>query len=320
MLGALHAARNRSRERLAPLSTRQLLAGFVLALTAAGRAGGTLDWYQHRVGRMVRDLGDGPADAITTEQLRHWLIALKAGRTGRPTSDVYVEGHRKAAASLFTWAVRERHLKRSPMANVDRYRVTRPEIRTLTRDDVALLLSQQPSSPEGLRNRAVLALMYDTAIRVGELVRLRLEDVDLETGEARVIGKNRRVETVPLSPKLRAILWTYIHRARPRELFAGTGHLFVSRGGDALTTNAVRLWMRRAKEHAGLAGKRVSPHVIRATAATHFAANGATAFEVQRFLRHRTRAMSERYVDLAQIDLSRQHAIASPLQRLATSA
>ncbi len=85
-----------------------------------------------------------------------------------------------------------------------------------------------------------------------------------------------------------------------------------------MTTNAIRLWMRRAKVPAGLEGKRVSPHVIRASAATHFAASGVSAFGVQRFLRHRTPTMSQRYVDLGSIDFARLHANSSPLQQLSS--
>jgi hypothetical protein len=69
-----------------------------------------------------------------------------------------------------------------------------------------------------------------------------------------------------------------------------------------MTTNAIRLWMHRAKVPAGLEGKRVSPHVSHASAATDFAASGVSAFGVQRFLRHRTPTMSQRYVDLGSID------------------
>jgi integrase/recombinase XerD len=74
--------------------------------------------------------------------------------------------------------------------------------------------------------------------------------------------------------------------------------------------------MRRMKRKLNLDGKRVSPHVIRASAATHFAAAGASAFGVQRFLRHRTPTMSQRYVDLASLDFAQLHAEASPLQAI----
>ncbi len=299
--------------RHANLSISGLVEEYLLAKEASGRAPATLDCYRLRLGRLVTFLGDPRIQTIAATDLRRWLIALKAGRR-RPTTGVYVEGHRRVAEGLFAWAVRERLLTRSPMAGVDHYRSDRPAIRTLTRDEVAALFAQQPDTAIGRRNRAMLAFMYDTGVRAAELVRLKLDDVDLREGQARIVGKNRRIDTVPLSPALRSELQEYLRRDRSRA--RGAAAFFVSRSGLPVTTNAIRLWMRRAKVATGLGGKRVSPHVIRASAATHFAASGVSAFGVQRFLRHRTPTMSQRYVDLGSIDFARLHETASPFQQL----
>ena len=307
------AIRTRQRKRASP-SLSRLVEEYLLAKEASGRAQATLDCYRIRLGRLVTFLGDPAVNAITPTDVRRWLIALKSGRL-RPTTGVYVEGHRAVAEGLFTWAVGEGRLTSSPMSGVERFRGDRPPIRTLTRQEVAVLLAQQPDTAMGRRNRAMLAFMYDTGVRGAELVRLRLEDVDLDAGQAHIRGKNRRVETVPLSPALRSLLLAYLRGDRSGASNA-TAAFFLSRDGSAVTTNAIRLWMRRAKVPAGLEGKRVSPHVIRASAATHFAASGVSAFGVQRFLRHRTPTMSQRYVDLGSLDFAQLHADASPLQRL----
>ena len=158
--------------------------------------------------------------------------------------------------------------------------------------------------------------MYDTGVRVAELVRLRLEDVDVGAGQARIHGKNRFVDTVPLSNPLCEGLADYLQESRFGTQDSPASAFFTSRGGGPASTNAIRLWMRRTRIRAGLDGKRVSPHVVRASAATHFAAAGASAFGVQRFLRHRTASMSQRCVDVAALDLAQLHARASPFQRL----
>ena len=312
----LQAIRTRQRGRANPPLSR-LVEEYVLAKEASGRAQATLDCYRIRLSRLVVFLGDPAITSITATDLRRWLIALKAGRI-RPTTGVYVEGHRAVAEGLFTWAVGEGRLARSPMSGVERFRGDRPPIRTLTRHEIAVLLAQQPDTAMGRRNRAMLAFMYDTGVRGAELVRLRLEDVDVGAGQARIRGKNRRVETVPLSPALRSLLLGYLRDDRRPRANNATPAFFLSRDGSAVTTNAIRLWMRRAKVPAGLEGKRVSPHVIRASAATHFAASGVSAFGVQRFLRHRTPTMSQRYVDLGSIDFAQLHASASPFQRLSS--
>jgi integrase/recombinase XerD len=203
------------------------------------------------------------------------------------------------------------------MVSVERFPAQRGPVRTLARDEIYRLLAGQPETAIGLRNRVMLAFMYDTGVRAAELARLRLKDLDLARGQAEIQGKNRFFETVHLSPALRAELAEYLAR-RPQTTQAPFAEqtLFVSRAGVPMTTNAMRLWMRRAKVRAGINGKRVSPHVIRASAATHFAEAGVSAFGVQRFLRHRTSYMSLRYVDLASLELAKLHAHASPLQRL----
>jgi len=291
-----------------------LVRRYLTAKEASGRATATIDCYRVRLGRLVTHLGDVPPARIRPDDLRGWLLALKRGQV-RPTSGTYVEGHRLVADGLFTWAVHEGYLRRSPMSGVERFRADRPPVRTLTRDEVARLMRECPDTPTGRQNRAILAFLYDTGVRSAELARLTLGDVDLNALQARIRGKNRRVETVPLSPALVAELARYLAERAPATRVADAP-LFTSRGDAPMSTNAMRLWMRRIKGTAGLEGKRVSPHVIRASAATHFAASGASAFGVQRFLRHRTPTMSQRYVDLASIDLARLHAVASPLQAI----
>ena len=300
--------------RPGPTRLAQLVRRYVVAKEASGRAPATVECYRVRLGRLVAHLGDVPIGRIRADDLRGWLLALKRGQL-RPTSGTYVEGHRLVADGLFAWAVREGYLKVSPMAAVERYRADRPPIRTLGRDEVARLMRECRDTPTGRRNRAILAFLYDTGVRSAELARLTVGDVDLAAAQARIRGKNRRVETVPLSPALVAEVMRYLEE-RPPETRGSGAPLFTSPGGKPVSTNAMRLWMRRMKKKVGLDGKRVSPHVIRASAATHFAANGVSAFGVQRFLRHRTPTMSQRYVDLASLDFAQLHATASPLQAI----
>ena len=309
MLDRLHVRRGPTPPRLGELIRR-----YLVAKEAAGRSSATIDCYRVRLGRLAAHLGDVPPGRVGADDLRGWLLALKRG-TKRPTSGTYIEGHRLVADGLFAWAVREGYLRRSPMAGVERFRAARPPIRTLTRDQVAQLMRACRDTPTGRRNRAILAFLYDTGVRSAELARLTIGDVDLQAAQARVRGKNRRIETVPLSPALVAELTRYLAE-RPPATRGASAPLFTSRGTVAVSTNAMRLWMRRLKKKLGLDGKRVSPHVIRASAATHFAASGASAFGVQRFLRHRTPTMSQRYVDLASLDFAQLHATASPLQAI----
>jgi integrase/recombinase XerC len=286
---------------------------YLFAKEASGRRPATLECYRARLSRLIAFLDDPPVAAIRASDLRRWLVALKLGRT-RTTTGVYVEGHRGVAHGFFAWLVREGRLKRSPMHGVDQFLVDRTQVRTLTREEIQLLLDCQPNSRTGRRNRAMLAFMYDTGVRVAELARLRLQDVDVVAGLARIEGKTRSVDAIPLSRALCAELGSYLKESRfASQSFTGNA-FFTSRSGGAASPNAIRLWLRRAKVRTGLHGKRVSPQVVRASAATHLAADGASAFGVQHFLRHTSVRMSQRYVDVAALDPERSHR--SPFQSL----
>jgi len=285
---------------------------FLLAKEASGRRPDTIDSYRTRLGRLVEFLNDPPISSVRAAEIRRWLVFLKLGRV-RTTTGVYVDGHRVLAFMFFKWLARNGVLKRSPMERVDRFLVDRPAVRTLTRDQIQLLLNGQSNSPTGRRNRVMLAFMYDTGIRLAELTRLRVQDVDLSTRLARIESKTRSVDVIPLSAALCKELEAYVRNDRSIS-HEGTDALFTSAGGKrGASPNSMRLWLRRAKSRVGLGQIRVSPQVIRSTSATHLAAMGASAFELQRFLRHTTVRMSQRYVNLAALDVAHD----SPFQSLA---
>lgn len=287
----------------------------MLARTAEGRTTATIAWYRARLDRFAAYCHEAPAAEISSETVRTFLILVKAGRE-QAVSDGYVDSYRRALSALFTWSVVEEILERSPMDRVHRYKSDRRELAVLEPIHVLQLLATQPTSTfEGMRNRAMMATLYDTGIRVGELVRISIADVDLAGGTIKVHGKGRCDRRVPISRKLRAVLWTYSTAVRPRD--ALTPRLFTSAEGEALSENSINQWMRRAGRHAGISGIRVSPHTWRHSFATAYLRNGGNQFALQTILGHATSDMTRRYVHLAAGDVAAQHAIASPLERIA---
>ena len=288
-----------------------LVREFLRAMAAENLSPATLGWYRWRLERLVRMTGDPKAAALTTDALRGWLLAVRAGEQGRRTADTYVEGHRRAASALLNWAVREGVLARSPLERIRRIRVERKELATLTAEEVAKLIATQPVATfAGRRNRTILALLYDTGIRVGELVALRREDLDLDAGTLRVRGKAKRDRRVPLSRDLVRVLTAHLGEARSEM------QLFTTSTGAPLRPTAMNQWLRRAGRLAGIA-KRVSPHVFRHSFATAYLRNGGDEFTLQEILGHTDLEMVRRYVHLAASDVARRHAGASPFARIA---
>lgn len=290
---------------------RELRDGFLLMLAAEGRSPATLSWYRARLDRLTLYLHDAPANEVAGANIRSWLVAVKQG-TAAPVSDSYVESHRKAAATLFSWALREGLTRANPMQHVRPYRIERHELAIFSIDQIRALLASQPTDTfNGRRNRTMIALLYDTGIRVGELVTIETADLDLAGGTVRVRGKARKDRRVPISMTMRSALWRFLEE-RPD----GSTRLFTSREGEQLMVTSVNQWLRRAGRVAGIADVRCSPHTFRHSFATAYLRNGGDEFTLQAILGHSTLEMVRRYVHLASGDVAARHAIASPLERL----
>ena len=289
---------------------------FLFAKEAEGRAPRTIEWYRSRLGSLVVCARGASARDVDADELRRWLIAVRAGRKGRSTRDTYVASHRAAAAALFAWAVAEGKIARSPVASIGRMRTRRREIVILTREEIERMIEARSERTElGIRDRAMIAFLYDTGARAGELAHLRLEDVRLAEGIALVTGKTGE-RRVPLGMKLRAHLLAYTQSARPHVLaFAESGILFLSRRGSPLQENGVDQMIRRAARGAGIS-KRVYPHLLRHSFATQYIRNGGDPYTLQIILGHSTPAMVTRYMHMAATDAEARHAIASPLDHL----
>jgi integrase/recombinase XerD len=178
-------------------------------------------------------------------------------------------------------------------------RIRRPPSRlpdALGAKDVDALLAD-PSQPErrGLRNVALLELLYACGLRVSEAVALRGSQLNLEAGFVTVMGKGGKERVVPLGRAARAALEAYFARERP-ELLRGRASpfVFIGPGGRQLTRQAVWKLVKRRARGAGLAG-RVSPHTLRHTFATHLLGGGADLRVVQTLLGHADIATTQIY-------------------------
>lgn len=158
-----------------------------------------------------------------------------------------------------------------------------------------LLDAKVPEDPIGLRDRAILEVLYGGGLRVAELVGLDLSRLNLSAGEARVLGKGGKERVVPLGSKAIAALRAYLE-VRP-SLLRGrkdTPALFLNRFGGRLTTRSVGRLIERAVLRAGL-GRRVHPHTLRHSYATHMLDGGADLRDIQELLGHARLSTTQRY-------------------------
>ncbi len=209
----------------------------------------------------------------------------------------------------FRWAVREGARSADPTAKLSSARQSLRVPHTLSEAQVeALLAAPDVDTPLGLRDRAMLELMYASGLRVSELVGLTLLNLGLNEGVLRVLGKGSKERLVPFGEVARHWLERYLAEARGALLGAQqTADLFVTRRGSRMTR--VMFWMI-VKKHAMAADVRVplSPHTLRHAFATHLLNHGADLRAVQMLLGHADISTTTIYTHVARERLQVLHA------------
>jgi integrase/recombinase XerD len=207
--------------------------------------------------------------------------------------------HLSAVRGLAKFLVRERVLAADPCALIDRPRVGRKLPKVLTTGDVGTLLEAPESdSFRGLRDRAMIHVMYAAGLRVSEVVGLKLGDLDLKKGVVMPLGKGQKRRLVPLGEPALDALDAYLAERATHPKAAGTSVVFLSPRGGALTRQAAWKLITRYARAAGIA-KPSSPHKLRHSFATHLLEGGADLRSVQTLLGHASIATTEVYTHLA---------------------
>lgn len=250
---------------------------------------------------------------VTLADLREWLGAMAGDGAARSTLA------RRAAAlrTFFRWAARTGRVPADPSLRLSAPRRLRSLPPVLAQRDVTALLdvaavASDDDDPIHLRNRAVLELLYATGIRVGELVSLDIDDVDLSMNVVRVLGKGAKERTVPFGTPARDTLLAWLSRGRPR--VAGSGSraaLFLGRRGGRVDPRQIRSLVHEMMGHVPDAPD-IGPHGLRHSAATHLLEGGADMRMVQELLGHASLSTTQIYTHVSIDRLKRSFTQAHP--------
>jgi integrase/recombinase XerD len=245
-----------------------------------------------------------PIGPLMSETLRGFLRSMREARLSRASSLRCLS----AIRGWLQFLMRERMIEESPtigLAPISRD-VRLPK--TLSRHDVTALLDLGAiPTPEDLRDRAMLELLYATGLRVSELVMAELALVNLDVGYLRVTGKGAKQRLVPVGERARQLLQQYLEEARPELLKRRVSrYVFVSRRGGPLTRQAFWKLLRRRAQRAGIR-QVISPHMLRHSFATHLLEGGADLRSLQVMLGHTNIATTQIYTHIERGHLKRVH-------------
>ena len=270
-----------------------------------------------RFAQWIGEKGIASTRRVTRDHLLDYRRALSlGGGSGGPAARRAPRTVRRVQASLrafFRFLRAEGSVTRNPTDGLDAPRLDRRLPRSLTMVEIDRLLSApDPSAPLGARDAAMLQLMYATGMRVSELVGLDTASLHMEAGYLICMGKRSRERVVPLNADAMRAVTLYLERSRPRLLLKrrasrATDRLFVTARGGGLTRQAFWKNLKRYGRAAGIAGSRLSPHVLRHSFATHLLEHGADLRSVQKILGHADISTTQIYTHLNRERLKKIH-------------
>ena len=255
-------------------------------LVEKGLSATTLDSYSRDLVRFQNFLVKNDiyhiSDNDTPLILKH-LMALREDGLG-PRSRAR---HLVSIRGFYRYAVQEKIIKHDPARLVDIPKLSLRLPDTLSIDDVAKLLgTPDTNKPKGMRDSAMLELLYAAGLRVSELVSLKLQDVNLEAGFVRVLGKGSKERVVPIGLHAKTKIELYLENARNNLLKNEiSSYLFIARAAKPITRQGFWKLLRKYATQAQLK-KKISPHSLRHSFATHLLERGADLRSVQVMLGH----------------------------------
>ncbi len=202
--------------------------------------------------------------------------------------------------NFFRFLVREGHLDTNPLAGVNAPKRERRLPTILTKDHLSSLIeAADEETPRGLRNRAILELIYAAGVRLSEVVRLDLKNVDLRERTLLVRGKGNKERMVLIGTAAEQAIRRYLKEARHKLAVDPAPALFLNRDGQRLSGRSVQQIVRRHALRAGL-DERVHPHLLRHSFATHLLDGGAELRVVQELLGHASASTTQIYTHVTE--------------------
>ena len=249
-------------------------------------------------GHFLRKQDLEPAAVERIHLVRYFQSIRSAGISARSVARTLA-----AIRGLFRFLTTEKHLERDPTENLENPKLWSSLPGTLHATEIeALLRAPDVSTSAGLRDRAMLELLYATGLRVSELIHLKVEDLVMDAGFLRTLGKGSKERIVPFGDSAKEAVLEYIERGRGSFQKHADTHLFLTNRGRPMSRQLFWMNIVRYAREAGVE-THISPHVLRHSFATHLLENGADLRSVQMMLGHADISTTQIYTHISRARL-----------------
>ncbi len=266
----------------------------------------TLDAYRRDLGALqdwTEQQGGSDITTLPTEQLRAFIAAEHR----RKLSPKSLQRRLSACRSFYQWLLKHGRIASNPAAVIRAPKAPRKLPQVLDADEAVRLVEVPTDVPLGLRDRALLELFYSSGLRLSELCALRWRDLDLADGLVTVLGKGSKQRSVPVGSHARTALSAW----KCEQASASDTPVFPGRGGHPISPRAVQLRLRLLAQRQGLF-KRVHPHLLRHSFASHVLESSGDLRGVQELLGHADIATTQIYTHLDFQHLAKVYDAAHP--------
>jgi len=311
------------------LGLRELIAWYQISNQADGKSPRTITWYTEMLMSFFRymkaELKCNDLSAFNIENIRSYIIHLQNRQKyqGHPftpqqvklLSASTVQCHVRALKAFASWAYAEGYTDQNILANLKLPKAPSKVMEPLTPQEVKKVVSSiNRGVYSGERNHALVVTLLDSGLRASEAAGITLDNLNLQDGFIKVIGKGDKERIVPIGKFVQVELLHYIEKVRPQPYYGDCDKLFLSRGGKPITVNTVKLVFSRLTRSSGV--DRLHAHLCRHTFAINYLLNGGDIFSLRVILGHSTLEMVNHYLHFTSSQITSQHHKYSPMDRM----
>ena len=261
----------------------------------------SIDAYLLDIRKLTSFISENYSTSLSIENINVSIIESFIKYLFKSESSTYSQARIVSGLkSFFNYLLLEEKIDINPMELIDAPKLVRKLPETLSIQEIEIIINAVDlDSKEGMRNKAILETLYSCGLRVSELVNLKVQNLFLDIGFIKVLGKGMKERLVPIGTKAAECISLYMNEYRTHiNISVGfEGYLFINRRGKNLTRNMIFIIIKDLVKKAGL-NKNISPHTFRHSFATHLIEGGADLRAVQEMLGHESITTTEIYTHL----------------------